>query len=60
VGGGGGLSFSHHHLQSTSGRAVPGRDIASQHVLEEDVLTDDDNDEEDVVVHKRTGQKRKQ
>ena len=50
--------------QSTAGRAVttavPGRDIAGTHVRKEDVPTDDDDDKEDAVVHKRAGQKRKQ
>jgi hypothetical protein len=40
-------------------RAVPGKDHAGKRVREEDVLTEGEDEDEDVVVHKRQAQKRR-
>ncbi len=40
-------------------RAVPGKDRAGKRVREENVLTEDENEDEDIVVHKRPAQKRR-
>jgi hypothetical protein len=48
-----------HRSQSRAGRAVPGKDLAGKKVHKEDALPEDEDDEEDVVVHQRAGVKRK-
>jgi hypothetical protein len=40
-------------------RAKPGKDLAGKKVHEEDVLPDDEDNDENGVVHKRAGVRRK-
>ncbi len=45
--------------QAAAARAVPGRDLAGKKVHEDNVLQVDDDEKEEVVVHKRQDRKRK-